>query len=41
VLDALGRGATRVYAGWRQPLDYHDKRITALSLGRSLLADAA
>jgi NAD(P)-dependent dehydrogenase (short-subunit alcohol dehydrogenase family) len=30
--EALARGATRVYAGTRQPLDHPDGRVTPLSL---------
>ncbi len=32
VAEALSRGAKRVYAGTRQPLDHPDARVTALSL---------
>src|SRR5262245_15555390 len=32
VQEALRRGATRVYAGTRQPLDHSDARITPLTL---------
>jgi NAD(P)-dependent dehydrogenase (short-subunit alcohol dehydrogenase family) len=32
VAEALNRGATRVYAGTRQPLTHPDDRVTALSL---------
>jgi NAD(P)-dependent dehydrogenase (short-subunit alcohol dehydrogenase family) len=32
VADALARGATRVYAGTRQPLAHPDPRVTPLTL---------
>jgi NAD(P)-dependent dehydrogenase (short-subunit alcohol dehydrogenase family) len=32
VEEALRRGATRVYAGTRQPLEHSDERVTALAL---------
>src|SRR5437764_12342688 len=32
VEEALRRGATRVYAGTRQPLDHADGRVTPLTL---------
>jgi NAD(P)-dependent dehydrogenase (short-subunit alcohol dehydrogenase family) len=32
VEEALSRGARRVYAGTRQPLDHSDERVTALAL---------
>src|SRR4029077_7117191 len=32
VEEALRRGATRVYAGTRQPLAYSDRRVTPLTL---------
>ena len=32
VAEALARGAARVYAGTRQPLDYSDDRVVPLTL---------
>ena len=32
VAEALSRGARRVYAGTRQPLDHPDQRVTPLTL---------